>query len=330
MLLRRSFALTLLLVAAAAEAQVVAVVNGQPITAAEVEERTAPSLLPLRQQEFDVRSKAAVAIAFERLQAAEAKRRGVSVEELMRIEVTDKIAPPAPERVEQMLRALRPTLSSDPAEARKQVVEALMTPAIEERQAAFQRELLAAAKYELRLAPPRVKIPVAAADPQQGRAEAPVTIVEFSDFECPYCGRSQETLRAVQKEYGERLRVIFKQFPLEEIHEHARVAAEAALCAQEQGKFWPLHDWMFANVQKLSRDEIVAAAKTLGLAEERMGQCLDQHARGKDVDADVALGQQIGVRGTPAFFVNGRLLTGALSVADFKDVIDDELRKTNK
>lgn len=314
----------------AGAADVVAMLNGQPITTADIEKRTAASLMPLRQQEYDIKSNAVKAIAYERLQAAEAARRGISVDELVRLEITSRVPQPAEEEIDKMLLILRGRLPEDPKEARAAVIESLRGQKIEEREAEFRKELFAGAKFDLQLTPPRAKIALAVTDPVRGRSAAPVTLVEFSDFQCPYCSRSQETLLAVQKQYGDRLRLAFKQFPLEQIHENARVAAEASLCANDQRKFWELHDWMFANVQKLSRDDIVAAAPGLGIVVEPFSRCIDEHHHAKDVDADLALGQQIGVGGTPAFFVNGRLISGSVSVDTFREVIDEELRSAKK
>jgi protein-disulfide isomerase len=108
------------------------------------------------------------------------------------------------------------------------------------------------------------------------------------------------------------------------------MAAEASLCARDQGKFWQLHDWMFGNAGQLSRDAVVAAAPSLGLDAASLGKCVDDHLHAADVDRDVALGEQIGVNGTPFFFINGRLMTGGNSIDDFREVIDDELRISKK
>src|SRR5579859_1865187 len=198
----------------AADKEVVAVVNGQPITAAEIDKRSVSDLTPLRQREFEIRSKAAMAIAFERLQIAEARRRGITVDALYQAEVTAKVPKPPEEEIERMMRALAPTLPQDPAQARNEVIEALTSQAAEEREAEFRRELLTAGKYELKLTPPRAAIPITAADPVRGRVQAPVTIVEFSDFQCPYCGRAEDIVRAVTRDYGSNVRLIYKQFPL--------------------------------------------------------------------------------------------------------------------
>ncbi|HYS52795.1 MAG TPA: thioredoxin domain-containing protein [Thermoanaerobaculia bacterium] len=320
-------ALIFLLALPVAASQVVATVNGKAITARDIESRVAASLLPLRQQEYEVKAEAARAIAFERLKAAEAARRGISVDELYRLEVTSKVPAPTDGEINTMLRFLRSRLPQEPAEARAAVIESLRNQKTEQREMDFRKEIFARATFELRIQPPRAKIDVTGNDPVRGKAGAPVTIIEFSDFQCPYCGQSQETLREIEKEYAGRVRLVFKHFPLEEIHENARLAAEASLCANDQRKFWELHDWMFNNVQKLSRDQIVAAAPAMEMDASALGKCIDEHRHAKDIDADFADGQEAGVRGTPTFFVNGRLISGKPTFENFHDVIDQELRK---
>ena len=311
-------------------ADAVAVVNGKAITAAEIDKRVASSLLPLRQQEYDIRSKAVKEIAIERAMTSEATRRGITVDELIKREVDAKVVQPDEEEIKLMLRVLASRLPKDPDEARKVVIESLRGQKIEERASQFHNEILAHANFEMRMIPPRAKIAITASDPTRGDSTARITVVEFSDFQCPYCIRSQNTLREVQKQYAKDVRLVFKQFPLQDLHEHARMAAEASLCARDQGKFWQLHDWMFENGAKLSREAVVAAAPSLSIDGASLGKCMDDHLHAADVDRDVALGEDIGVNGTPFFFINGRLLTSGNSLADFREVIDDELRIAKK
>jgi protein-disulfide isomerase len=308
---------------------VVAVVNGKPITDADIEKRVLSQLTPLRQKEYDIKADAAKEIAIERLQAAEAARRGITVEELMKREIDAKVAQPSEDEIKLMMRVLATKLPASPDEARKVVIESLRAQKIDDRRTEFNNELLDHSDFEVKLTVPRAKIALAPADPVRGAAAAPVTIVEFSDFQCPYCQRSQEQLREVQKQYGEKVRIVFKQFPLEDMHEHARFAAEASLCANDQKKFWALHDWMFNNVQKLNQDAVVAAAPSLGMDAAALSKCIETHQHAKDVDADIALGNDLGVGGTPTFFINGRMMQ-ASAFSDFKSVIDQELRPAKR
>jgi protein-disulfide isomerase len=151
-----------------------------------------------------------------------------------------------------------------------------------------------------------------------------VTLVEFSDFQCPYCGKAHDTVEQVMQAYAGKVRLVFRQFPLN-FHQNAGKAAEAALCANEQGKFWEYHDVLFKNQQTLDIAQLKEHAKSVGLEGGSFGTCLDQGKYKKAVDDDLAAGQKVGVTGTPAFFVNGVQLSGAIPFEEFKRVIDQEL-----
>ena len=163
--------------------------------------------------------------------------------------------------------------------------------------------------------------------PSYGSADATVTIVEFSDFECPYCARVLPTLEQAKRQYGDRLRVVYRHYPLTGIHPHAWKAAEASLCAHEQGRFWEMHDLMFAEQGALTVADLRAKAAGLNLDAEAFNRCLDSGRHHEAVLADVRAGDAAGVSGTPAMFVNGRFVGGAVPFAALAMVIDDELKR---
>lgn len=165
--------------------------------------------------------------------------------------------------------------------------------------------------------------------PSRGPADAPVTLIEFADFECPYSRKVQATLRELERHYGKELRVVFRQHPLP-MHEQAEPAARAALAAEEQGEFWAMHDALFAaagSEQLAGADSYVDLARELGLDVRRFRADMRSAAVGERLDEDVAVAQQFGARGTPAFFVNGRFLSGSQPRAAFEALIDEELAK---
>jgi protein-disulfide isomerase len=162
--------------------------------------------------------------------------------------------------------------------------------------------------------------------PATGPSGARVTLVEFSDFQCPYCSKAVEKINAVLKAYPNDVKLIFKQFPLDS-HPQAQISAQAALAAHQQGKFWPLHDVMFANRTSLSRKAILAWAGTLGLDMKKFEADLDSEAVKKTVARDLADGEKAGVEGTPTVFMNGQRYNGDLDLASFKPVIDAELKR---
>jgi protein-disulfide isomerase len=164
--------------------------------------------------------------------------------------------------------------------------------------------------------------------PFKGGADAKVTIVEYSDFQCPFCSKAATTVSEIEKKYGNKVKVVFKNYPLP-FHTQARIAAEAALCANEQGSkfFWKMHDSNFADQSKLDKDNLIASAKKIGLKEGEFKACLEITKFKAAIDADMAEGQKLGLKSTPTFFINGKLVSGAQPAEVFSEVIDEELAK---
>lgn len=169
-----------------------------------------------------------------------------------------------------------------------------------------------------------VKIPVSGA-PVTGPANAPLTIVEFSDFQCPYCAAAVPQIRALLKAYPEQVKLIFKEYPLEE-HPQADLAATAAVAAQKQGKFWPMHDILFEHSNDLSRKAILGYAKQIGLDTDKLENDMDTTEVRETVERDVEDGNDANVMGTPTIFLNGQRYNGAITVDALKPLIDEELK----
>ncbi len=151
----------------------------------------------------------------------------------------------------------------------------------------------------------RLTVPLSERDHSVGPADAPVTLVEYGDYECPYCGRAFPIVHEVRRRLGDRLRFVFRNFPLTEIHEHAEHAAEAAEAAAVQGTFWPMHDWLFRHQFSLDDDALLAGARELGLDVERVRRELAAGTHRGRVREDLATGIRSGVNGTPTFYING-------------------------
>ncbi len=163
--------------------------------------------------------------------------------------------------------------------------------------------------------------------PAQGPEDAKVTMVEFVDFECPFCGRyARDTLPQLRRDYGDRIRYVSRQFPLD-IHPDAAGAARAAVCADEQGRYWQLHDLLFAHQDALGKRELAGYAREAGLDMGRYSTCLRSPATRARVERDVEDGRRYGVTGTPAFFSNGRVIRGAQPYAQFKAQLDAAFRR---
>jgi protein-disulfide isomerase len=161
----------------------------------------------------------------------------------------------------------------------------------------------------------------------KGPADAPVTIIAFSDYQCPYCGRGEKTMEEVEKTYGNKVRFVFKAKMLP-FHTKAPLAHNAALAAGAQGKFWPMHEKIFSNQQSLERDTFIGYAKELGLNVAKFTADMDNAEKFKPfLDTEGKQADEIGIRGTPTFLVNGRMVRGAQPIDNFKKVIDEELAK---
>jgi protein-disulfide isomerase len=160
--------------------------------------------------------------------------------------------------------------------------------------------------------------------PVRGEANAKVTIVEWSDFQCPFCNRVGPTLQQIEKEYGSSVRIVFKHLPLD-IHPEARAAHAAAEAAHRQGKFWAMHDRIFQNQRDLRIETLEGHAKEIGLDLARFRQDLASAEVKQRIEADLEQAQKLGVTGTPSFFINGRNLSGAQPFANFKRMIDEAL-----
>jgi protein-disulfide isomerase len=173
----------------------------------------------------------------------------------------------------------------------------------------------------------RKRVPLAGVP--KGPLTAPVTIVEFSDFQCPFCGRAAPTVDQLYKDYPGKIRIYFRHYPLP-FHADAPLASQAALAAEAQGKFWEMHDKLFANQQNIKRVDLERYAQEIGLDMAKFKQALDSNAYKGRVDQDMAVAGQIGVDGTPAFFINGRLLSGAQPLEKFKTIVDEELVAAQK
>jgi protein-disulfide isomerase len=203
------------------------------------------------------------------------------------------------------------------------LINALQRHDDRERRDALVAKLRSDAHVKVALEAPRVTV-VSTGHPWTGGKDAPVTIVEFSDFQCPYCRSAEPVLKQIRAKYGDKVKLIYMDFPLG-MHPHAMDAAVAGRCAADQNKFWEFHDAMFSDQSKLDAAGLKASAARVGLDSNKFNACFDAKPEAPGIKADQAQGEQLGVTGTPTFFVNGREMVGMESAKGFSDVIDDEL-----
>lgn len=307
------------------EPEVVAVVDGIPIPAEVLEEMIQPQLLELRQREDQLRRGGLEELIAQVLLDRAAAARGISVEELTRTEITEK-AQVSPAEARAFYEANRARFGeTSEAEALQQIVEGLGRQRQRERRAAFAQELRGTYPVEVRLEPFRVAVETGHG-PVRGHPGAPVTVVEFSDFQCPFCVRARPTVNRVREVYGDQVRFAFRHFPLA-FHEQAQKAGEATACAGDQGQFWEMHDRLWESPGRLQPPDLKEHAAALDLDAEAFGQCLDSGRHASVVKEDAEAGSQLGVSGTPAFFINGRPLVGAQPFEAFAQVIDEEIAR---
>ena len=313
-------------------ARVVAEIAGERISGAELDASIAAELDEARTDYLEnvhkMRRSALDQLVANKLVKREARARGVDLEALLEAEVEKKTPPPTEEAIRALFDdRVKPELPEATLETFRDRLESLVTrEARRERYVAFVNELKL--RYAVRLALPLPELPrvtVAPTGPSAGPVEAPVTIVAFSDFQCPYCSRGAATLREVQSAYPRQVRIVFRNYPLS-FHADAPRAAEAALCAHEQGRFWAMHDALFDQQQDLSEENLRELARGVaGVDAVRFDACLKSGSQRSRVETDKADAEKAGVRGTPAFFINGRRLSGAQPLEAFRELIDAEL-----
>ena len=307
---------------------VMAVVGGQPVTRADVEALAGSRLVELRNQEYNILRQALDEKINRMALEGEAARRKITQEELIRLEIESKVLPATPEEQKAYYEQHKAQFGSMPeAEALKNAEGRLRQERLRARGQEFIGGLRTALGVKVHFDAPRFKVSVSPDEPSKGPANAPVTIVEFSDFQCPFCSRVVPTLKRIEEQYGSKVRIVFRDLPLTQIHKNAAKAAEAATCAHEQGKFWEMHDKLFANQAALTVDDLKKTAGSLGLDQQAFDTCLDSGRHTAEWQADTAEAATYGIGATPAFLVNGRLLSGAQPYDNFARVIDEELER---
>ncbi len=316
---------------APAEGKPLAEVNGQPISQEEIDKAIAGQLGKLQEQIYNLRRQRLEAVIRDRLLAQEAAKRGISVQKLLDAEVTSKVGLVTEEEIERFYQANKARFKADVDEAatRDQIRSRLQGQKIAAQRETFLQSLRKGSKVAINLEPPpvvRVDVPINGA-PIRGAANATVTIVEFSDFHCPFCKRVLPTLKEIEAKYGDKVKLAFRDYPIDGLHPGARKAHEAARCAHEQGKFWAYHDVLFEKAPRAGADDLKAYAREVGLDLAKFDQCVVSGKYKEAIQRDIDEGGRLGVNGTPAFFVNGELLSGAQPLEAFSRVVDRELER---
>jgi protein-disulfide isomerase len=302
-------------------------VNGETITAKDLEGALGARLSKLEEQIYDLKRRELDSMIAQRLFAQEAAKRGISVPALLDAEVTAKVSLVTEKEIEDFYETNKARMRGDDTEVRQKIRAFLQQQKLNARRETFVESLRSRGNVVVRLQPPpatRVEVSTEGA-PVRGAANAPVTVVEFSDFECPFCKQTRPTLKQLLERYPGKLRLVYRDFPLDSIHPQARRAAEAARCAHDQEKFWEYHDVLFTESPRLALEDLRRYAGQLGLDVTKFDSCLSAGVHKAAVQRDLDEGNRLGITGTPAFFINGRTLTGAQPLEAFTRLIEQEL-----
>jgi protein-disulfide isomerase len=308
--------------------EVIATIDGKAIYENDLLPAIDSQLRQLRTREYELKRRALDVVIQQKSLEAEAARKGVSVRELLMIEVDSKVIEPTDAEARAFYEERKDSLKHPfDAEMRAEILKSLKQERLREARSAYVDQLLSRSNVAILLAPHRTEV---SHDPSRlrGNPDAPVTIVEFSDFECPYCQSVQPTLHELMTKYEGKVRLSYRDFPLREIHPNADGAAVAARCAGEQGKFWEYHDLLFKNRNQLDPASLKGHAHTLKLDENQFGKCIESGKFRQSVQEDLDAGMKAGVSGTPGFFINGVALSGAQPLSAFEEIIDSELKSS--
>ena len=313
--------------------EVLATIGDQRITMADVRTRVGDEL-DQNETKFRVAQHKLVEntvrdMVSERMLAAEAKKQGKTVDQLLAAEVGGSLEPSEVEIAtwfkENQARVGGRALAVIAPEIGNYLRKTRRVEATEK----LENRLTAEQKVDVKLVPYRLTFDNAKSA-SRGPQSSTVTLVEFSDFECPFCGRFFPTLKQIEEKYGDRIKIVYRQYPLTSIHQNAFKAAEASLCAKDQGKFWEMHDMLFTEQAQLSIRDLKVKANRLGLDQKKFDDCLDTGRFAAQVQEDVHEGDRVGVTGTPALFVNGISIDGgAVPFETVAKAIDQELKRAS-
>jgi protein-disulfide isomerase len=313
--------------------QPLAFINGQPIYGNELPSDTQGQLLKMEQQIYAVRLRGLHTVLGQKLIEAEAKKKGVSQQDLFQSEVLAKVPDPSDDEVKAYYQAHQSQLNQPFEAVKDKIRQNIKDLAIQKRRVIYIQSLMQESvnngELVVMLSPPTF-VPTADPSRLRGDPKAPITIVEFSDFSCPFCRQAEHTINELLAKYPGKVKVSYRDFPLTQLHPQAQLAAEASRCAGDQGKYWEYHDLLFSNPEKQTHDSLMEDARTLKLDEKQFDTCLSSEHFRPQIDQDMQLGARGGVVATPGFFVNGTFLSGAQPASAFEKIIDADLAASSQ
>lgn len=325
MLVRFALSATLLWVGAGRalaqnDSTVVAEVGGVKVTLGELEQQESAKLLSAHYQYYQAQSKALDALIDKKVLEQKAKSENLTVEQLIDRDIKSQVKDPTEDQMKVYYEGLE---TDQPYEAvREKILDKIRQLRSDKVRAAYVKELRSHTNVTIALAPPRANVEVA--DNQVlGPKTAKVTLVEFADYECPYCQKVAADVKKLAADFGDKVAFTYKDFPLP-MHSRAEKAAEATRCASKQNKYWEFHDELFHS-KELDVDQLKAQARALQLDPIQFDKCLDSGAEAAAVEKDRKEGVRLGITGTPSFFINGHYLSGALDYAALRQIVEQQL-----
>jgi protein-disulfide isomerase len=298
-----------------------ATVNGDSLTLSDLEQKEGNHLLQARYSYYQAERKALDDLIDQRLLEQEAQRQGISVDDLVKREIDGKVKDPTEDQLQVYYEGMD---SKEPYDKmRDKILQHIRDSRRAKLLAAYVENLRLKSTVVVELAPPSASVEVSNEAGSEGNSDAPVQVVEFADYQCPYCQKVNPDLNKLVEQYAGKVSVRYKDFPLP-MHPMAEKAAEAARCASEQGKFWEYHNLLFKD-KKLEVSDLKQEAKSLHLEEDKFDQCLDSGRESTSVEKDRQEGVKLGLSGTPSFFINGHFFSGAVDYATLQQMVDQQL-----
>lgn len=328
----------------ASTAQTLATVDGVAITDADIEPLIKNELMKINIELYEIRKDAVDFVIEKKLLDKAAKAKGLTVDQLLKKEVFDKLKPVTDDDVKAFYEMHKQQAQGKPfEEVKEQIRGRLMGQLRQDARSQYIKTLKTTSKVSYVIKAPRLEVSVDD-DPGKGNPKAPIQLIEFSEFQCPYCKKARPIIKQVLETYKDKIYYVFRDFPLS-FHKYAKRMAHAANCAKEQGKYWEFNEAMWDHmgdfsaitaqagkdkltddaVIKLADAKLVEIAGTLKLDADKLSACQVSGKFMKEIDKDIADGQAAGVSGTPAYFINGKFMSGAQPFEKFKSMIDEEL-----
>jgi len=307
---------------------IVAYVDDVAVTKAELDELASVGLKKLDQERYELYRRTLEQMAIAKKTAEEAEAKGMTVEEYQSSEVQTRLVPPTDAEVAEYYELNKDSAGGRSFEQLREPIREMLTEKKRQAlQAQFTQRIRASIDYRMTMEPPRTEVELLPTEITRGPDEAPITIVEYADFECPYCRRSHPAVERILAEYGDKIRFAFRDYPLPN-HNRAVPSSVAAHCAAEQDKYWDYHQHLMVMKGSLSDQNLMERAQENGLDMNAFQTCYQNNSYPDEIAESLEQGRKLGVSATPTFFINGRMVIGARPYDELKGIVEEELVMT--